>query len=315
MKKKSLVLVAGLLALVALASCSKESGPDMPIVGENNGISFSSNITNRNPGSRASGGTWENADSIGVYMFEWAETTLAKSKKNVKYIASVGGAEANFNPALEDSEIFFPDDDTYVVFMAYYPYRKDIVGDYSNGNIYKVNVSNQEKQSAIDLLYSFNKETKYNKYSKVGEGKIPLEFTHMLSQIKISLTAGTGFNDLEGVTVSLEGMNTTADFYLFKGELKELKEEVVIIPLLSTNNSYEAIVLPDNTSGKAKIKITLERKDGEENYTDRFFWTFDHDLVASNSYTYNVTVNRTGLVVEGSITNWLPGGEKSVSAE
>jgi hypothetical protein len=309
MKKKSLVLVAGLLALVALASCSKESGPDMPIVGENNGISFSSNITNRNPGSRASGGTWAKSDPIGVYMFKETGTTLLE--ENIKYLAEEGGASVSFKP--EGNSIFFPDDNTEVTFMAYYPYKAGVT------NIYSVDVSSQTNQSAIDLLYSFDEVTTYNKYSQNVDKTIPLQFTHMLSQIKINLTKGAGLNNLDGVTVSLKGMKTKADFDLFNGLLNELKEEAVIIPLLSTNNSYEAIVLPDNIQNNAEIVITLERKEGEgeeeKTYTDRFFWTFNNDLKASNSYTYNVTVNRTGLVVKGSINEWTSNEREEVSAE
>ena len=313
MEKKGLVLVAGLLALVALVSCCEENGFEMPpIVGENNGISFSSNIMSMNPGTKASGTMWDEGDPIGVYMFKAAEGTLVGIEENIKYTAFESGESVDFNPV--GNGVFFPDNGTIVSFMAYYPYRADIMGDNDAGHIYKVDVVNQTNQSVIDLLHSLNIDEKYNKYSDYE--KIPLKFTHMLSQIKINLIAGLGFDSFDDVdvSVSITGMNTTADFNLFNGSFTQLADEYEITPFKSEESSYEAIVLPSSgISGKAKIVITLKKEGGN---TDAFYWTFNNNLGPSNSYTYNVTVNRTGLAVEGSINDWaIPDNDKDVSAK
>ena len=278
-------------------------------------VNFSSNITKVNiPTTRAGGSTWDADDAIGIFMFEESSTNIVENKDNIEYITQNGGTIGTFEPSDSDT-VFFPDNGNKVRFMSYYPYTANIT-DY----VYSIDVSNQEKQSAIDLLYSFADTVYFNKTA--ADKKVPLVFDHKLTKININVKPGEGLksNDIENIIVTFEGFNTKAEFDLITGKIISQYDTYTITPLkinaiTDYDFSCESIVLPTADPNAANIKFDLNNGEGQD--SDVFTWSFktNGELKSGFEYTYNVTVNRSGIVIEATINKWAEGGSLDIEAE
>ena len=275
-------------------------------------VYFALNIINvTTPTTRAAGNTWHNQDSIGIYMLDSDGDVVVEDRNNVKYVNDEVGFTGKFNPANEI--IYFPDDGSNVVFMSYYPFTKSITD-----NIYNVNVSSQESLPAIDLLYSFDKTKKFNK--AIENKFVKLTFDHQLTKININVKPGEELPDgyLDQLSVHFEGLNTTADFNLMTGVLGNIGNVADISTSETTvvadyNKSFEAIVLPEDPSG---AKIVFNLNNGGEGDDDVFSWTFkDKEFEKSTEHNYNVTIRRSGIVVEATINQWKNSEPNEIEAE
>ena len=309
MKKNLLLLAVVLIATAAtFSSCCNDDESNIPSE-KRKEVKFSSNIATVNTPLRMAGNTWEKDDAIGIYMFEDAATVVVEGMENVEYTTQSNSETGSFNP--KGKVIYFPDNGNEVRFMSYYPYKSDVV---TNGDVYKVDVSSQTSQPAIDLLYSFNKTALFDK--KVVDKKVPLVFNHQLTKVYINVKAGTGLtnDDLGNIEIHLAGLNTKADFNLIDGALDNYSTIANITPRsISAEEgykvSYEAIVLPETTTPE-EAQIVFDLKNG-----DLFTWNFNTPLNNATKYTYNVTINRSGIVVEATINEWINGGENNIDAE
>ena len=315
MKKNLFLLMTTLLAVVVFVSCNRNEDVDVP---SNNmeEVKFSSNIITMNTQTRASGNTWHTNDAIGVYMYEENSENVVENKKNVEYVTDDGGEVGSFRA--ESTVIYFPDNGDKVRFMAYYPYQGNVA---ANGDVYEVNVADQSSQSDIDLLYSFHKNAKYDKTTP--DKKVPLVFDHQLTKIYVNVKAGEGLinEDLQNIGISFEGFNTKANFNLVNGVLDNPTVPAVIIPYSPSAKdgyaaSFEAIVLPTASVPDAKITFDLKNGDGDTGVdSDAFSWNFNNALNESTQYTYNVTINRSGIVVEATINDWTGTEDSDIIAE
>lgn len=203
--------------------------------------------------SRASGMSWTADDAIGVFSkksgSELAEGTIVAAGDNVKYTTSKG--DGNFLSGIGFQPIYYPDDNSEVDFIAYYPYREA-----STGFIYKVNVAHQTNPEAVDLLYS-NNAVGFSKTNHLAG----LSFSHQLSRLIFMISAGDEHTDLTGMTVTLSGMKTSADFNLSNGTLQVDDQSTgdITVPLVATAGGMkgEVIVLPVVNLAGAEIRFTL----------------------------------------------------------
>ena len=316
MKTYSLLFLAAALVAttVSLMSCSKIENIDQ-FGEEKNAVKFSSNIITMNPATRANGKTWNENDKIGVYMLESDTIVVVNAMSNVQYITEGGGSTGSFK-AVSDT-IYFPDNGKEVRFMSYYPYTDKVVSN-ENGDVYKVDVSDQNNQAAIDLLYSFRTDTVFEKTA--SKKVVPLVFNHMLTKLIVNIKAGKGLKkeDLANITIHFEGLSTAADFNLFSGSLSNYADTTNIVPLtVAQGESFEAILIPTaEIPSNAKIVFDLDNvKEGEGISSDVFTWSFDKKLIKSTKHIYNVTINRTGIEIEATINDWINGGEEGITAE
>ena len=318
MKKYRFFTMAITLAMAALViSCDRD---DDIIVQEDNRVEvqFTSNIVtiNNPPKSKASGNTWGAFDAIGVYMYEESDVEVVDNMKNIEYVTEAGGQSGSFKAA--STVIYFPDNGEKVRFMAYYPYLEGVQ---SINDIYPVNVTDQSSQPAIDLLYSFNTAKSYDKTTP--NKKVPLVFDHQLTKVYVNVKAGEGLvaADLQKLTITFDGLNTTANFNLKDGSLNNAGSPADInLKGITAKDGYiasfESIVLPSATVPTAQIKFDLNNGDELENIeSDTYTWIFNNTLEKSTKYTYNVTINRSGIVVEATINDWTPGDEVDIDAE
>ena len=309
MKQKFLLSVAlSAATLLATISCIKEGN-----LGISSGeVRFSSNISTVSRAAKAADNTWDVKDSIGIYMVGATSFNIIEGNENVPYITKEGGTSGFFEA--KERTIYFPDNGSEVRFVSYYPYNSRTVS-----NIYKVDVSDQSNQSAIDLLYSFDQEALYAKSRQ--NRTVNLNFNHKLTKIIINIKAGRDIEDgdLEDMKISITGLNTKANFHLTNGVFINRSEIAAITPLRVPEkdgfySSYEAIIIPTDGT-PVGTKILFDLNNGEEGNERLFSWVIGSPLFGSYKYTYNVTINRSGIVALSLISDWIDDEENEIEAE
>ena len=95
----------------------------------------------------------------------WLQTFLMQTSKGDGYFVS------------KNSPIYYPEDNSAVDFIAYYPYSETI-SDYKN---YPIDLSNQTKQNAIDLMTAVNLT---NRQLASPQGN--LQFKHLLAKLVLN---------------------------------------------------------------------------------------------------------------------------------
>ena len=308
MRKRTLLSVIIAITTGVLTSCiyndygqSIEKDPSGPT--EEKDVKFLSNIFRIIPSSsRLIGGDeWQSGDAIGVYMLEKHNHDIAEDKSNVQYITEKGGYVGNF--IAKSSFIEFPEDGRDVRFMSYYPYDKSVIN-----SVYKIDVSKQYPQSDLDFFYSFETQNTYNK--DLETKKIPISFTNQMTKMLIHIRNG---NDLLGyhladMKVYLSGLSTYADFDLLSGKMTNYTGTSPIHPsrlIAGNGNVYtgEAVIIPESNLSDAKIVIDMNNGNANKE-SDVYTWSLGRVLEKRKRYTYNITVNRSGITVNSAIHNW-----------
>jgi formylglycine-generating enzyme required for sulfatase activity len=241
---------------------------------------------------------WSAGDETGIFM--------TGDPGNRKY--TVSNAATGALSAAAGNELYYPRSGN-VDFIAYYPWKSG----QTLGN-YPVDVSTQTNPEAIDRLYSNNATGNNN-----SSGAVQLSFTHALAKLALTVQKGTGIASLSGLTATIKGMNTRANFNLSDGTFGAASAQADIIPLCTqtptatADGKYEALLLPLSTSG-----VTVEFALNGATYT----WTPAAGTPALSAlqggyrYAYTITVNKTGITVsDGTITPWTGTGNTAQSGK
>ena len=303
MKQYSFLSFISLIFVSTFMSCSKETVYSLPNNETGVEVSFTSNIKASTPIIEAADSRWNANDGIGVYMLSGESASVVGKTGNIPYTTLMGGDIGVFHAI--DQAIYLPNKKKQVRFMAYFPYKANVAK-----NTYKVDVRHQASQSDIDLMYSFDTTAYYNE--PTTDNEIPLVFGHKLTKIFIYIRAGKGFSasELENIQVSFTGLNTKADFDLLNGSLRNFSKKAEIVPVKKAACTeyaagFEAIVLPaENTVG---AQIVFDLNNGNKNNgisSDRFFGHFPHMLQDNTEYTFDVTINRSGIVILALADHW-----------
>ena len=194
-------LVAISLPLLAILAACDNGLNDPSFESKAKHVTFTSIISGKQ-NSRAVDASWTANDKIGVYMLKSNDKQITDS--NISYVTEKGNGDFRST----GKELFYPTDESYVDFIAYYPYQQTL-----NAPVYKVNVSNQSKPEEIDLLYS-NNLTERNSQSVKGN----LQFYHQLSRLNLQFST-TDNSDISSIQATIKGMPTLADFSLTDGKL------------------------------------------------------------------------------------------------
>jgi endonuclease G len=241
--------------------------------------------------TRVNGNNWESGDAIGIFKVN-ATPVVLEGDANKQYTTTATSTAGEFTP-VSNNTIYYPTDGSYVGFIAYYPFQSNI----SLLDAYAVNVADQIQK--IDLLYA---KTAVN-YRSIQPG-VSLSFSHQLSKLVITAQKGTGVDDLTGLSVTIKGLNTKASYNLSNGTLGTGSDAAAITPKTITapsaadNGVYEAILLPEAATGS-----TVEFTIGANKYT----WDLGTSVpafAAKTQYNYTITLNKTGVTVNGTITPW-----------
>ena len=247
--------------------------------------------------TRAYDDQWEENDDIGIFGFTQGDAST-QAYSNVRYVTKSGNG--TFTP--DGTTIYLPTDDSYLDFVAYYPHTTSLTAD----GIYAVDVTDQSIQKDIDLMAA----------SKLSANRIKntvaFNFKHKLSKIVFNFADGDGiaFSELSGMKVQLTNQQTKALFDVTKpdGEVVVGTNTPATLTLNTTDDgtSSEGIVLPSENFNN--MTLHLELADGGS----FFNWDLNNSqnankFEAGKKYVYDITVNRLGLGVTATITDWTPG--------
>lgn len=197
--KLSNLLYAGMLSSLALVSCT-DNDENSEWTGSE-GVVFTTSIQ-----SRVSGNSWNANDEVGIFMTPNGSEIASATAANKKYLAQTNGSLV----AAPGEGVYLPATGK-VDFIAYYPYSNAL-----SGNVMDVNVADQSKPGAIDLLYS--NETKG---VEAANGKtIALKFVRKMSKLTLNMTKDETIESFEGLKVEMKGIATEGKFDLANGTVK-----------------------------------------------------------------------------------------------
>lgn len=296
--KISNLLYMGALSTLALVSCTNNDDNSEWYGSE--GIVFTTAIQ-----SRVSGNTWNANDEVGIYMMNAGGTIDAATAQNKKYIAQTNGTLT----AASGNGIYLPESGS-VDFIAYYPYTTSV-----SGNKIAVNVSDQSKPAAIDLIYSNGTKG----VAATTSSNISLTFTHKLSKMTINVSKDATIETLNGLTIDMNGISTEGEFNLGNGTLTATagtNQKDVAMNVNAEGTTATAIILPTAASTD-QTAVTLKFNLAGKSYTYTLTDTSIFEEGKNVTFNANLSINNGKPVVTvgtATIEDWTekPGGDINV---
>lgn len=272
--------------------------------GRNQAVTFVSGVDRYQARINQKGDSWSIGDEIGVLMTDYNDFQVYQGASNIPYVSQKNESPTTFIP--KNNSIYCYEEYGSVNFVAYYPYTPSI-----QNFCYPVNLVNQEDDfTKHDLLYAKSATYTYENISSVT-----LPFTHQLSKLKMKVKYKGGLASL--TSVSIHGMNTSAQFNLETASIINQDNIIPIIPYSNTENStYEAILLPILLGTEHWVEFVV---DG-----DTYKWIIvenREDITAfekGKSYSFKIKIDEkveaTLIEIEdGSVSPW--GTEQSAGGE
>lgn len=296
--KISNLLYMGALSTLALVSCTNNDDNSEWYGSE--GIVFTTAIQ-----SRVSGNTWNANDEVGIYMMNAGGTIDAATAQNKKYIAQTNGTLT----AASGNGIYLPESGS-VDFIAYYPYTTSV-----SGNKIAVNVSDQSKPAAIDLIYSNGTKG----VAATTSSNISLTFTHKLSKMTINVSKDATIETLNGLTIDMNGISTEGEFNLGNGTLTATagtNQKDVPMNVNAEGTTATAIILPTAASTD-QTAVTLKFNLAGKSYTYTLTDASIFEEGKNVTFNANLSINNGKPVVTvgtATIEDWTekPGGDINV---
>ncbi len=300
------------ISLLLAAGCSEES--DDPAGNASNAAIVTASIgkTDNVVSSRAADTAWDVDDCIGI------STSSVNGKTN--YVNIRYKTDGNvFSPvpgaAGEDNTIYFQDKSP-TTFTAYYPYEgANGTKPGSDGIITKsltVADQNPENLPAIDYLWA-------QQTAQSSNPKVDFRFSHRMSRLILNFKAGAGTTlPTSGLTYNLTKLATEGTFDTSTGEAKATGtvSNLENLPTSTTGGRITGIAI---LWPQAVSSMRLQLKLGDTTFGAALTFpagTAGEALAPSTSYTFNVTVERTGITVgQADIDDWTSGGSKDITLQ
>ena len=313
-------------AALTLAACSNDENMEMtdgPVAARiTAGLSA--------PTTRAIGTNW-NADEIGVWVKDAPASDMETLYKNVHYTTDSKEATATFT-ATTGEGIFFQDATETVTFAAYAPYQPSEDNETLPGDNGKVDVDTETNntetlQEDIDFLFAegataTRTDNTVTFADNTASGGADHSFHHKMAQLNVVFQTSSmdGFNesDIFGGSFNLGGLVHDGTFNVTDGTTALTGEPLDSWDIsgckytdAATTRTYSLILLPQDLTNKAlNVKVGI----GGQTYSNNN--TINPNLQAGYTYTYTITVKKSGLEVSGcTITNWNTGSTGSGDAE
>lgn len=297
---KHYLVTATVVAALALAGCEKDETNSEPVAAR-----FTAGIAGQGL-SRAAGTAWTSGDQIGV-----TGTSGSKAYLNIMYDAAESASEAGFTVVDKAKAIYFQDANE-VEFKAYYPFAgTEETAATAVSKTIGTNDQTPAGQPDIDFLYGTGTGSK-------AAPTVAFTFTHRMSKLTLTFLAGadTKLSDMTGYTVKGLKMEGTFDpaTGIATADASASATDLTMTTSGITGDSYTSslILFPQGAAANSvKVEVTL----GGQVFTAPLAIT-DNELEASNNYTFNVTVNKTGLsITPAKIEDWGNKGKTDVPAE
>lgn len=211
---------------------------------------------------------------------------------------------------LRGNEIYYPMENRSVDFIAYYPYKEDVLFDADLPVTIATDQTTTDAQPGCDLMWA-KADKNGNGYIKDTDATTPvaLTFGHCLAKLTMNcmVDASVGAT-LDNAMVTISGMNTGSTFDLKTGALGATRENEQDItprklttPTVGFDATYDAIILP-GSYGAGELSVTFEIS-GEP-----FIWKIVEaiEFEPGKEYIYEVIIKRTGVSATSTITPWDP---------
>lgn len=290
-------------AVLALASCSS-AGDNDNIGNEPVAVRVTANIDGI--GTRAVDGTWENADAIGISTVtagaatQYANMKYATSSDKLGDFTYAGNATAMYLQKNEEVE-----------FAAYYPFTG--TEGTAAGAISNVKTDDQSKQKTFDFLFATGAKASKAAgatLSFTGENAFKHEMTRLVINIQADAASGFTADDMTGAAYTLGGVKHSGTFNTATGEAAatgDATADWTITPTSAGNQLTSSMILYPQSGATLTFKATIGGVTYSCNITPA--------LAAGTSYTYTITVKKTGLQVSNcSISGWGNGGTSTGDA-
>lgn len=292
MKIKEIILLAS--AVLLLGACGSEEVSQTQD-SQKVALQVSSALT------RATGTQWQPGDAIGIYMFKSGSTVISESAANRRYATTDGSMSFTTS---DDQTIYYPIDGSQVDFVAYYPQQTLTDG------VMTLDVSSQSSLPAIDVMYAETASTTVAPLDK-DHPQVAFNFSHRLTKLELTIAPGKGLqaSDLKGLKVELTNQRTHGSYYpLIDGiDIAATPVQTVVLNTNAGGTTSEAILLPATSATDIspvvpgrELLFTLAAT-GEV-----FRWAIPDTKYFNQGdrNIYNITINRTGVDVTATISDW-----------
>ncbi len=222
--------------------------------------------------------------TIGVFMFDSTTTTIKEGAANIEYEADATGA---FSVVTKSENIYYPEGDETVDFVAYAPYSTTKVG--ASDFTYEVDAAEQ-----TDFLLAAKLDDK-----TITTASQSFTFSHMLSQIEVSVASGSNSPSLDGLEITISGLIQTGACVI-NAETPAVEVSTDAALDITVVESTPYIVVPQ-TSNNVIFKVTTTANT-EGFTTSARSMTFSAGETTKVSLTLNDTdVNFSGV---STVTEW-----------
>lgn len=274
------------------------------------------------PQSRALNDSWEQ-DEIGVMVTDAPNSTMEDIYKNVKYTTAASGVGAALFTSSAKG-IFFQDANETVTFAAYAPYQPSgenaLPGTDGVISSSTENQSTRDLQKAFDYIYASGATASRSNW--IVEFKDNNQFYHKMSRLVITVKTSTeeGFtaDEVARGTYTLGGLTHSGRFNVVTGTAEATGTATEGDWSLSDNSlktestgvvTFTSILYPQTLGSALTFTATI----GGQHYANNS--GINPAFEAGKSYSYTVTVRKTGLSVSGcTIGDWTDEGNVDVDA-
>ncbi|MEG2433354.1 MAG: fimbrillin family protein, partial [Acinetobacter sp.] len=269
--------------------------------------------------TRAVDALWGNNDAIGISC-----SSTSTNYTNMKYVTSEGNGTFTHDGGAA-SGIFFQGTDD-VTFSAYYPFSGTAGSLPETSGSITGNTSNQaSNQTSIDYMFATGAKTTYASptVSFTNTAIFKHKMTRLILILKTDATAGFTATDVQNGTYTLGGLKHDGTFKVTDGTAEVTNTSTAVpnwsvstnCPFADASNqrTYTMILYPQSVTGALPFTATISSKD----YKNTADIKFDSNiLLAGTSYTFIITIKKTGLAVSScTIEGWTGGTGGSGNAE
>jgi len=259
---KGAIPFAVMAFMAFIAACSDDDVAFCP-PGSTGEILFEPTISQTNL-TRASDAGFADGDRMGVYIVDYQGsqpgTLVLNNNRASNLMMTFEATSGRCNPS---TPVYWKDGQTPVDVYSYYPYTSGI----NSIEEFQFTVSANQREMPEEGMGEYEKSdflwAKKSGAQPAG-GAIQLTYRHRLSGVRVTLTQGTGFSDMEWEklprTVTVDHTLRNATINLATGEATATGTFDRHITMAEEGtDTYRAVVVPQTVeAGKSVISVTLD---------------------------------------------------------
>ncbi len=298
MKTKHYFFFAAAASLMFIA-CNKENGQTI----DDGLLRLSTeNIISETPKSTAQDlqlTQFASGEKVDIFLVEDVNGTATTTGDNITQYIQPLQYTADGNGGLTNVQYWPTSGNGLHIYGVYPSGAAGASASYNSTNIsfsVKADQSSDTNYKASDLMTG---KPENNPVSRTASN-VPLTFTHLLSKVNISLSAGNGFeaSDLSNAKVYIQNTKPSTTFNVQNTTLGTTSGTTSDITVC-TGATGSAIIVPQTVNAStAFIKVVV----GGGEYIYKL--AAQTEFKQSSVYTYSIKVNKTGLSVTSSISAW-----------